>query len=137
MTPNGKGKGEGFVVAAPAWLLWAAGMLACASQAALAQSPEAWRNEFGMEFVLIPAGEFTMGSTTKLANADERPLRQGKLESLCHQATRSLTATKEVSEEAPPLETSSRRHGKGVVVVDRDGHRFPRDVGVAEATDQF
>ena len=35
--------------------------------------PPEWTNSVGMEFVLVPAGEFEMGSTSELADDDERP----------------------------------------------------------------
>ena len=79
MTSNGKGIGEGFFGSTGAYLLGVATLLACGIQIALGQPQHVWRNQLGMEFVLIPAGEFTMGSTTKLANADERPLRRVRI----------------------------------------------------------
>lgn len=36
--------------------------------------PERYTNSIGMEFALVPAGEFTMGSTDPRANDDESPL---------------------------------------------------------------
>ena len=36
--------------------------------------PQPWRNSIGMEFVLIPAGEFKMGSNDNEARNDEKPV---------------------------------------------------------------
>ena len=40
----------------------------------LRTTPREWENGMGMEFVLVPAGEFLMGSTSELALNNERPL---------------------------------------------------------------
>ena len=37
------------------------------------RGPQVWTNSLGMEFVLIPAGEFLMGSAGELADDDEQP----------------------------------------------------------------
>ena len=79
MLTNSGGVRERFIGSTGAYLLVVAAMLACGIQIALVRPQHVWRNQFGMEFVLIPAGEFTMGSTTKLANADERPLRRVRI----------------------------------------------------------
>jgi formylglycine-generating enzyme required for sulfatase activity len=40
------------------------------------QTPKTWSNSIGMEFVLIPAGTFQMGSTDRDAYDDEKPVHQ-------------------------------------------------------------
>ena len=42
-------------------------------------APAEVRNSMGMEFVLIPAGTFQMGSTSAAADDDERPVRQVRI----------------------------------------------------------
>ena len=41
--------------------------------------PPEWTNSVGMEFVLVPAGEFEMGSTGELADDDERPVTRVRI----------------------------------------------------------
>ena len=40
------------------------------------QAPKTWSNSIGMQFVLIPAGTFQMGSTGRDAYDDEKPVHQ-------------------------------------------------------------
>ncbi len=57
---------------------WAAAVLLVLGLAAAAQAQTANRvsNPFGMTFVRIPAGSFTMGSSSYEANSDEKPVQQ-------------------------------------------------------------
>ena len=66
---------EGFVQSCAAFVLAIAAWLVNVGPVAFAQQPREWANSVGMEFVWIPPGEFTMGSSGGSANADEWPVR--------------------------------------------------------------